>query len=474
METATKQQRETNIKNSVGDFQLADTSNGEMLVQLADGKIRWVVETGKWLVWNEKKGWIQDSGEKLMNLTKAVLIRIINEAHEGEEVNQKMMKHAAKSAEVPRRKAMVISAGFEHGVFSKMDQWDSDPWAINVKNGIVDGKTQTFRPRTMDDLCTHQANVIYDVESECPIWVRCVNEWVCGDPELALYLQVRAGLALVTYQNLQIFWFDEGTGQNGKDSFYRVLQHILGSYHKYVAFDTFSERKYGHSEHRNDLATLAGALRLVTSAEGSESHVWDDGIVKQVTGQTDVTCRHIRQEPFTYTPQWNLWVMSNHQPVVKNDDPALWRRLRRLPWNYVVPEDKRDDRLHEKLIEEASGVFNWALAGLKWFVDNGYKMPPCKAVDEATKEYRSEMDLLGRFGQERLTFKPNAEAMGGTIYEEYKRWCGENGLFAMTSFSFHRQFKKRFGTQVRWRDKAKGISYMGVQCGDAPLPEEVL
>jgi phage/plasmid-associated DNA primase len=48
--------------------------------------------------------------------------------------------------------------------------------------------------------------------------------------------------------------------------------------------------------------------------------------------------------------------------------------------------------LPEKLKAEASGILNWALAGLKNYVYRGCKLPPCKAVEDATAKYRKEMD----------------------------------------------------------------------------------
>jgi len=48
---------------------------------------------------------------------------------------------------------------------------------------------------------------------------------------------------------------------------------------------------------------LAGAVRMVTLAESTDGHTLDEGVIKQITGCSPVTCRHIHGKPFTYNGQ---------------------------------------------------------------------------------------------------------------------------------------------------------------------------
>jgi putative DNA primase/helicase len=371
-----------------------------------------------------------------------------------------LLSHARNSGMIERRRAMIVSAGFEKQVITNFNDWDSDGWLFNCQNGVIDLKTQTFLERKREDLCRRQSPVVYDLSATCPVWEAAMVKWMCGDKELVAYLQAALGVTLTSDMTLQALFFNQGSGENGKDTMFTAFEYVMGDYWRNVDFMSFAETK-NHSEHRNDIAVLAGAVRMVTAAESSDGHTLDEGVIKQVTGCSPVTCRHIHGKPFTYNPQYKMWIMSNYDPVIKGSDWGIWRRVKKIPWNYTVTPEEKDTLLPEKLKAEASGILNWALAGLKNYVDRGCKLPPCKAVEDATAKYRKEMDIIGRFAEECLCFKPTAVAMGPEIYKAYSSWCRDNGTFPMSSHRFFREWRKRY-SQLTERPVSRGSQFEGV------------
>lgn len=441
-------------------YEEQDTGNGERLVEKFGHLIRWVSETNEWMVWGEK-GWRKDNTGTLMRMTKSVLKELVNEAYEGEKPDSAKLKHAQTSGRVERRKAMIASAGFEKEVFTNINDWDADGWLLNVDNGIIDLRTQTFRERTPSDLCIKQSPVKYDPTATCPVWEAAMNKWMCGDEKLIEYVQTALGITLTSDTSIQALFFNQGDGENGKDTAFGVIAYVMGTYWQNVNFMTFAETK-NHSEHRNDLASLSGAVRMVTSCESSDGHSLDEGVIKQVTGCSPVTCRQILGKPFTYMPQYKMWFMSNYEPVIKGNDWGIWRRVKKIPWNYTVKPKEKDSNFVEKLKAEAPGILNWMLAGLKRFIAIGGKLPACKAVEDATAQYRKDMDIVGRFANERLAIQPTATALGADIYRSYGGWCKENGCLALSSRRFFTEFKKRYAGKIKWRDVNKGVLYEGV------------
>jgi len=431
--------------------------------------IRWVVETNEWMVWGTN-GWRPDTKGALMQLSKKVVEELEAEAKEAmraagnDEDAQKaaggLMRHARNSGGIERRRAMIVSAGYEKQVITNFKDWDSNGWLLNCKNGVIDLKNQMFRERKREDLCMRQSPIVYDPSATCPVWETAMDKWMCGDKGLVAYLQAALGVTLTSDMTLQALFFNQGSGANGKDTMFTAFEYIMGDYWRNVDFMTFAETK-NHSEHRNDLAVLAGAVRMVTAAESSDGHTLDEGVIKQVTGCSPVTCRHIHGKPFTYDPQYKLWVMSNYDPLIKGSDWGIWRRVKKIPWNYTVTPEEKDSLLPEKLKAEASGILNWALAGLKNYADNGNRLPPCKAVEDATAKYRKDMDIIGRFADECVCFKPTAVAPGPEMYSAYSTWCRENGTLAMSSRRFYGEWLKRY-PQVTKRDVSRGALFEGV------------
>ena len=446
-----------------------DTGNGERLVKNFGHCIRWIVETNEWMVWGEH-GWRPDTKGTLMRLSKKVVEELEAEAKaawvaagDDEDLKKEaraLMSHARRSGAMPRRQAMIVSAGYEKQVITNFNDWDSDGWIFNCKNGIIDLKTQTFRERKREDLCMRQSPVVYDPAATCPVWEAAMDKWMCGDNELVAYLQAALGVTLTSDTSLQVLFFNQGGGANGKDTMFTAFEFVMGDYWQNVDFMTLADTK-NHSEHRNDLAVLAGAVRMVTAAESGDGHTLDEGVIKQVTGCSPVTCRHIHGKPFTYIPQYKLWLMSNYEPVIKGNDWGIWRRVKKIPWNYTITEGEKDKLLPEKLKSETSGILNWALAGLKMYIDNGHRLPTCKAVEDATAKYRKDMDIIGRFADDCLCFKPTAVALGPEIYKAYSSWCRENGTLAMSSRRFFGEWRKRYG-QLTERSVRGGSQFEGV------------
>ena len=67
----------------------------------------------------------------------------------------------------------------------------------------------------------------------------------------------------------------------------------------------------------------------------------------------------------------------------------------------VIPEDNQDKSLPLKLRQELPGLLAWAVAGCLEWQKSGLGVPD--AVEQATKGYKEEMDVLGQFIDERCT-----------------------------------------------------------------------
>jgi putative DNA primase/helicase len=72
-----------------------------------------------------------------------------------------------------------------------------------------------------------------------------------------------------------------GTGANGKSTFLKVLQHLLGDYAGAIPMQGLMEQRYGSQT--NDLAHLFGK-RLVVASEGERGQRLAESKIKMMTG----------------------------------------------------------------------------------------------------------------------------------------------------------------------------------------------
>ena len=89
------------------------------------------------------------------------------------------------------------------------------------------------------------------------------------------------------------------------------------------------------------MAMLRGA-RMVTAQELAPGRAWDEPKLKSLTGGDPITARFMRQDFFTYEPQFTLLVAGNHKPSFKGVDEAIRRRVLLVPFLQIIPEAERD------------------------------------------------------------------------------------------------------------------------------------
>ena len=91
----------------------------------------------------------------------------------------------------------------------------------------------------------------------------------------------------------------------------------------------------------------------------------------------------MRQDFFTFTPQFKLFIAGNHRPGLSGVDEAIRRRMHLVPFNVTIPENDRDLELPEKLKAEWPGILSWMIDGcLMWQADG---LDPPESVRAATE-----------------------------------------------------------------------------------------
>jgi putative DNA primase/helicase len=225
------------------------------------------------------------------------------------------------------------------------------------------------------------------------LWIRFLHQVTNGDIELQAYLQRLAGYSLIGEVLEHVLVFLYGTGGNGKGVFLNTLTHVLGDYAVVAPADMLVESR--NERHPTDMAMLRGA-RLVTAQEIEQGRAWAEAKIKALTGGDPVTARFMRQDFFTYVPQFTLLVAANHKPKLHVVDEAMRRRLHMVP--FIVKVAEPDLELPGKLRAEASGILQWAIEGcLDW--QRNHLAPPASVLD-LTKHYFEEQDPLSRWLEE--------------------------------------------------------------------------
>ena len=404
-----------------GKRQYTDTSNAERLLEKYGKDIRYCPEWNQWLCWDGKR-WRKGKAVEMHARAKQIVRDMYGEAcrAESEWEREELEKHAFKCEGLHRRKAMVEALSWEQPVWISPEELDRDIWLLNCGNGTVDLRTGELRPHDRNDYITKIASADYVRDADCPRWKRFLSEVMGGNESLVSFLQRAGGCALTGSTKEQKLFVLHGSGANGKSTFLSTLLNLLGEYGVGARSETFMHRP--GRDMSNDIARLMGS-RLVATSEAEKGSRLSENLVKQMTGNDRLTARFLYGEYFDFVPTFKIFMATNHRPTVEGTDDAMWRRIKLIPFEVTIPDGRQDQDLLESLEEEYSGILNWLVEGCLAWQREGLGAP--EAVKKATKAYRNEMDVVGRFVADRCETGSGLETKSRELFTAFNAWCAQ-------------------------------------------------
>ena len=448
-------------------YSLDDTGNARRFRDLYGERVRYNYTQGCWMLWTGQV-WRRDETAAVKQLCDEMLDSMekgLFGIHDPQQAAA-LRKFIQKSRGSHAKDNLLKEAQHLTGVPATDNDFDKARGVFNVGNGVLRLRDGTLHPHERTRLITRLAGVDYDPKATAPVWQSFLDDVTGGDTALQNYLQCMVGYMLTGSTREQCIFFLYGDGSNGKSTFLDVLADLFGSYAMNAQSETITARRQSDAP-RADIARLKGA-RLVTISE-CPADVWlDEAIVKQLTGGDVVTARYLYGREFEFRPEFKLSMATNHKPRIRGTDTGIWRRIRLVPFIQKIPEERQDLQLPDKLRAELPGILNWALDGLRQWMQasSGGKrrgLPHCKAVDSATAEYRGEQDRLKQFLEDCTEAAAGYTIQAGILYQVYRRWCEENGeRYPLTGNKFGREVAK-----VMQRTKTRAnFAYQDVRLTD--------
>ena len=314
---------------------------------------------------------------------------------------------------------------------------DEDPYLLNCANGTLDLHTMALRPHDPADRITKVTGAAYDPDAVGPTWEAFLAR-VLPETPVREFLQRYAGVGLSGRVLEHVLAILTGTGRNGKGVFDRGVAVALGDYASTADPELFMARENAHPTSEMDLL----GVRWVVVSESDQGRRLAEATVKRLTGGDTIKARLMRQDFVQFNPSHTALLITNHLPKVSGDDPALWARLRVVPFDVVIPQAEQDTHLGEKLELEADAILAWVIAGWADYQARGGLAEP-EGVIKATEAYQADSDAVGRFLADCCLINPLMWTSVSDLFDRWSRWAAEDGSDPSNKRAFGDALDKR-------------------------------
>ncbi|MDO0983695.1 phage/plasmid primase, P4 family [Staphylococcus hominis] len=434
-----------------------DTGNADRFIDRYGHLYKHSYITNKFYIYDGQKWKVDDRGA-IRKLIDEMIESIKNEKvlHSEdvteEEAREAFRKYYKKTRGTQSKKNIMNE--LMHRKTVTPDEFDKDDMLLNVANGYVDLTSRELYKHDINKMFSQIANTDYSEKMQPAVWLDFLNDIFAGNKAVIRYIQKALGYSLTGSTREQVMFILFGKGRNGKSIFVETIAEILGDYSNNMQAKSLMVKK--NDNVNTDIARLSKA-RFVTSSEPNEGFRFDEGLIKQITGGDKVTARFLYAEEFEYTPKFKIWVSTNHKPIIRGTDDGIWRRLVLIPFDVQIPEEKVDKDLKYKLLREAPAILNWMAEGAYMWMREGLELP--EKLKDAGQTYRTEMDVVEQFIQEKCKRAEDVRETGKALYEEYKKWADENNEYKMDKNKFGKKLKEKF----RSKKMNNGVNYLGVE-----------
>lgn len=308
---------------------------------------------------------------------------------------------------------------------------------INLGNGTfeISPNCQRLRPPSRADFITYQLPFKYESDATAPRWLAFLNE-VQPDPERQKILAEYLGYVFVSHKTLKLekTLLLYGQGANGKSVFFEVVSALLGKENvsSFSLQSLTNDSGYFRAKLANKLVNYASEI----------NGTLETAIFKQLVSGEPVEARLPYGQPFILHEYAKLIFNCNGLPKDVEQTNAYFRRFLIVPFDVTIPDEKQDKELAQKIIDsELSGVFNWALEGLRRLLEQK-KFTYSEAVTKQIERYKLESDSVRMFLEENgFVASPTDYKLIKDFYSEYRAFCIDDGFKPVNKTNFITRLK---------------------------------
>ena len=304
---------------------------------------------------------------------------------------------------------------------------------VNLLNGTyeVDSGEGCLREFNLNDFLTYQLPFEFKPDDKAPLFENYLNR-VLPDKGLQAVLSEYIGYIFTKHLKLEKCLLLYGLGANGKSVFFEIINNLLGK-------ENISNFSLGNLSEEHNRALIAD--KLLNYGSELRGNIESD-VFKQLVSSEPIQCRMKYGNSFVIQDYARLCFNCNELPKNPELSEAYFRRFIIIPFEVTIPENERDPRLANAIIQsELSGVFNWVLKGVTRLIkQNGFTKSD--TIKHVINEYKNQSDNVFLFLTEESYEKtPTNTIPLKNLYPVYRSYCNNDGHRALSKTNFGKRLR---------------------------------
>lgn len=471
---APKKKRDGDDEPPKGYRARTEFGNAERMLDRFGAGLMYVPELEAWYVWTGVY-WRRAVQVELENMAKDTIRALVDEAEELQTAEERIefFKFCAACQKAAMVSNMIRLAASDPRVVVPVTELDKHTHLLGVGNGAVDLRTGALLPPDKEYRITVVTPVKYAAQAAATLFEQTVRDVFFDDDEQVEFFQRAIGYSLLGTPREDLLMIPHGTGSNGKSTVLGKIREALGAHAKSASAETFLSASGGQGAAagaaREDLLRLRGA-RFVYVGEPDEGSELREGLIKAMTGGDPIPARGLwSKTTIEVVPTWVAFMPTNHKPIVKGDDHAIWRRLMLVPFERNFDKDttiKKDPARAERLAAELPGVLAWCVRGALAYQQHGLR--PTSSVAAARDAYKADMDLLADWIDERCRVGRDAASTNEDLWRSWRAFAEQRGelRFIANSRALARRIAARGFSQIKNTYGIRGRGFAGICVND--------
>lgn len=317
---------------------------------------------------------------------------------------------------------------------------------VVLKNGVLDLRSLELRKHSPEYLTFYELKAKWTGKRDTEFFEKFLNQISDGDQQIRTRIQEVMGYLMSSLNDGKCFFVMGTAPDSGKSTIGNLLREIIGE--RYIAY-----RATYQLSNRFSLGDTQGKLiNMAMDLPKGKLDAMTVALLKQITGGDLITVEKKYENMRSIRSKMRFLFASNYPVVIPkvDDDTAFWERMIIIPFEHSVPKPELDHELLEKLFQEKNSIVTRCLCAVHKVVTRNFSFSHCAVADNMKKRWRYQLeDISGTIEQyvsEKLTVTGNVsdKVYLQDIYLNYRKYCTQQGLMAVTYEYFSNWLKMTF------------------------------